>query len=201
MTEICYAYNGEDSDSNCSSELTLPNCTEWPRDHTLAPPLPRLDFQDGAIWGSRLVSDIEAGASGWIYWNLLLSKRGGPFLLSPTHNDGPENLQQAVIHISLDEGTIHTTGLFWYLSHFSRYVRPGSVRVGAHIVGSNGRPDPDRSEGTSGTEVIAFRNDSHVILQLLNHDSRDRRVVIEYGGRQAPVELTAISITTAFWVV
>ena len=45
MTEICYAYNGDDP--NCMHEATIQNCTDWPRNTSLAPPLPRLDFSDG----------------------------------------------------------------------------------------------------------------------------------------------------------
>lgn len=74
MTEICYAYNGDDP--NCRQASTMWNCTDWPRNHSLAPALPRFAFDDGRVWGSRIVSDVEAGASGWIYWNLLLDMSG-----------------------------------------------------------------------------------------------------------------------------
>ena len=45
MTEICYAYNGDDP--NCMHKETMKNCTDWPRNTSLAPSLPRLDFSDG----------------------------------------------------------------------------------------------------------------------------------------------------------
>lgn len=50
MTEICYAYNGDDP--NCQQKETMENCTDWPRNKSLAPSLPRLDFSDGRIWGT-----------------------------------------------------------------------------------------------------------------------------------------------------
>merc|ERR1712023_267491 len=104
------------------------NCTDWPRNHSLAPALPRFDFIDGRIWGSRIISDVEAGASGWIYWNLFLDMQGGPFQFSPQHGDAGANLQQAVVHIDASKGTFYTTGLFWYLAHFAKFVRPGMKR-------------------------------------------------------------------------
>ena len=74
MTEICYAYNGDDP--NCENPATMWNCTDWPRNHSLAPALPRLAFEDGRVWGARVAADTRAGASGWIYWNLILNMQG-----------------------------------------------------------------------------------------------------------------------------
>jgi len=34
--------------------------------------LPRYDFEDGVSWGNVIMSDLEAGASAWVYWNMLL---------------------------------------------------------------------------------------------------------------------------------
>ena len=152
----------------------MPNCTDWPRNHSLAPALPRLAFDDGRIWGSRLVSDLESGVSGWIYWNLMLNMQGGPFQYSPEHADDSENLQQAVIHIDPDSGTYYPTALFWYLAHFAKFVRPGAVRVGTTLSGS-AQPDPEAPEGTTGIEVIAFTNDTATVLQLLNHNEVRQR--------------------------
>lgn len=181
MTEICYAYNGDDP--NCARPETLWNCTSWPRNHSLAPALPRLDFSDGRIWGSRIISDLAAGVSGWIYWNLVLDMSGGPFQHSPKHNDGDANLQQAVIHVDPAAGEYHTTGLFWYLAHFSRFVRPGAVRLGTELRGP-AEPDMALPEGTDGVEAMAFvtKDGSSVIVQLLNHNQKEEQVQIRLSG-------------------
>ena len=34
-----------------------------------------------------LVADLNAGASAWIHWNLILNEKGGPHLTSPKHNN------------------------------------------------------------------------------------------------------------------
>ena len=197
MTEICYAYNDGDSDGNCSSLKTLPMCNEWPRDPTLAPPLPRLDFDDGQVWGSRIVSDVRAGASGWLYWNLLLSAIGGPYLFSPSHNDGAKNFQQAPIHLSKDHLDFHTTGLFFHLAHFSRF---SSKTTAIEIeIESNVDSIRDAPEGTAGQDASGFVNSTHAILQLLNHDRTPRRAKILYSDYEAVIDLSPTSITTAIW--
>lgn len=206
MTEVCYAYNGDDP--NCTRAETLGNCTDWPRNTSLAPPLPRLDFEDGRIWGSRIVSDIAAGASGWIYWNLLLNMDGGPFQYSPQHNDGSRNLQQAAIHVSNATDTFSPTAVFWYLAHFSRFVRTNSRFVQSHVESAS-RPDPSAPEGTTGIVTAAFvdRNDAgtRITLQVLNNEFRDRNVTIYATsgdpsvGSSFSLNLSPVSITTVIW--
>eukprot|EP00658_Telonema_sp_P-2_P074638 TRINITY_DN63912_c0_g1_i1.p1 TRINITY_DN63912_c0_g1~~TRINITY_DN63912_c0_g1_i1.p1 ORF type:complete len:194 (-),score=42.51 TRINITY_DN63912_c0_g1_i1:63-644(-) len=173
-----------------------PNCTDWPRNHSLAPALPRFDFSDGRIWGSRIASDVTAGASGWIYWNLILDMSGGPFQYSPKHADDGANLQQAVVHVDPQAGEFHPTGLFWYLAHFSRFVNPGMKRI---EVVTNPVAPIDVPEGTEGVEAVGFVQDPDglVVVQLMNHDMREQAVRLECSGVAAEVVLPAASITSA----
>ena len=187
MTEICYAYNGDDP--NCTRAETLGACTDYPRDPTLAPPLPRRDFADGVTWGLRLVREMAAGASGWIYWNMLLDTRGGPFNYDPRHNDGPANWQHPVVVVDTEGGGFHPTGLFWFLAHFARWVRPGAVRVGA-----TAKALP------AGVEAVAFAKGGGHVVQLVNSGGDDEKVAVCDGaGHVATLTLPALSITTAVY--
>jgi len=200
MTEICYAYNGDDP--NCMNKETIQNCTDWPRNTSLAPPLPRLDFSDGRIWGSRIVSDFNAGVSGWIYWNLLLDINGGPFEYSPKHADNGENFQQAMFHVDAESQTYHPTALFWYVAHFSKFVRPNSIRISTSLEGNvNWQPDPNEPEGTTGIELLGFESNDNetLVLQILNHWNESTKIVLQYLDLEAYLDLPAISITTASW--
>lgn len=189
MTEICYAYNGDDP--HCTSSATMDQCTDYPRDPKLAPPLPRRDFADGSTWGHRLVKEVEAGASGWIYWNLLLDTRGGPFALSPRHGDASDNYQQPLVVVDAAKATFYPTGLFYFLAHFARFVRPGAVRLGYHSVG----------EVPPGVSLVPFEDPSGhgIVLQMVNRDSAAQHVAVCSGGRVADVVLPPKSITTATW--
>ena len=187
MTEVCYAYNGDDP--NCTSAATLQECVDYPRNHSLAPPLPRRDFADGATWGHRIVRELQAGASGWIYWNLLLDLSGGPFNLSPKHNDGPNNYQHPVIIADPGRGVFHTTGLFYFLAHFSKFVRPGAVRLGTR--------EAALPEGVSGVAFAAEAGGT--VVQLVNRGTVELPVTVCNGERVASVNLPAMSITTARW--
>lgn len=151
------------------------------------PPLPRYDFEDGDYWGNQIFSDVEAHASAWIYWNMILDQDGGPNLVSPTHNNLPVNIQHPVVVVNRETKQVTYTGLYYYLAHFSKFVRPGAVRVG-----SAGSRD--------GVRALAFRHaDGRVVAQLLNSRDADAEVRLLWRGKALRVRLPAGSITTCLW--
>ncbi len=190
MTEICYAYNGDDP--NCTAAATMASCTDYPRDPSLAPPLPRTEFADGTTWGHRIVKELQSGAGGWIYWNMLLDARGGPFAYSPAHGDAKENWQQPVVVVDTATGGFRPTGLFYFLAHFSRFVRPGAVRVGTQDAAL-----PDAVSAVAFT--MAADAAASTVLQLVNRGPSEQHVAVCSGGRVADLVLPAASITTAQW--
>lgn len=165
MTEICY-YNGG---------------TSW------AKPLPRYEFEDGDWWGHQIFSDIEAGASGWTYWNMILDEEGGPWLVSKVHGNPENNAQHPVVIINRKTKEVTYTGLYYYLAHFSRYVRPSSSRIG-----SPGKVD--------GVRCLAFRHtDGQIVTQLMNSAEEERKVTLWWNQKTVEVTLPAVSITTCIW--
>lgn len=166
-------------------------CTDYPPDPTLAPPLPIFDFSDGPIWGHRIIKELQAGASGWIYWNLFLDMNGGPFLLDDSHNDGDGNYQHPLIIVDGINDTYYPTGAFWFLAHFSKYVLPQFLRI-------------ETVDNVLPTDVsaIAFKSndsDETIILQIVNKADIDTTVSVCYGNQKATIPVPALSITTAQW--
>ncbi len=166
MTELCHAY-----------QAGTPKSMK----------LPRTDFEDGDFWGQHIFSDVEAGASAWIYWNMILDHKGGPWLVSEVHGDPPGNSQHPVVIINTGTGEVHYPGLYWYLAHFSRYVRPGAQRIG--------------SAGAIPDLIFAAFDDPATghILQVVSSAAKPRRFAILEGTRSAEVEQPARSIATYLW--
>ncbi|MCX6618910.1 MAG: hypothetical protein NTZ98_22780, partial [Acidobacteria bacterium] len=79
MTEICWAY-----------EAGAPRHVS----------LPRYDWEDGDFWVNQIVSDLEVGAAAWIYWNMILDEKGGPWAISPVHGNPDPNVQHPVVIIN-----------------------------------------------------------------------------------------------------
>ena len=113
-------------------------------------------------------------------------------MYSPSHSDGPGNLQQPVIVVDTDAKEYYTTGLFWFMAHFSRFVRPGAVRLATKERGLQ--------EGVSAVGFEATAEEYHVkVLQLVNKKQSEEKVTVCARGNVAEVTLPASSITTARW--
>jgi len=166
MTEICWAY-----------EAGAPR-------HV---PLPRYDWEDGDFWVNQIVSDLEVGAAAWIYWNMILDEKGGPWAISPVHGNPDPNVQHPVVIINRQTKQVTYTGLYYYLAHFSKFVRPGAVRI-------------ETSGNVKGVRCVAFKTPAGgLVAQLVNSRQAETTVRLESGGRVLRVSLPAISITTCLW--
>jgi glucosylceramidase len=149
--------------------------------------IPRYDFADGQFWGDQIFSDIQAGASGWTYWNMILDDTGGPWLVSPSHGDPVNNSQHPVVIIDRNTNKVTYTGLYYYLAHFSKFVRPGSIRIG--LTGAR-----------EGVRAVAFkRPDGQIVVELMNSQRESVNVAILWHDRLLRAALPATSIGTLLW--
>ena len=149
--------------------------------------LPRYDFEDGDFWGTQIFNDLEAHASAWIYWNMILDEKGGPWSVSYVHGNPDPNIQHPVVIIDREKMKVMYTGLYYYLTHFSKFVRPGAVRV--QTLGSQ-----------EGMRVMAFkRPDRGMVIEVMNSRKEDADVNLSWHGQLLRLKLPAVSITTALW--
>ncbi|MCK9686217.1 glycoside hydrolase family 30 protein [Scleromatobacter humisilvae] len=74
-------------------------------------------------YGTALINDFNNGAEGWTDWNILLDEHGGPNHVG--------NFCFAPVHADSRTGELTFTPSFWYLGHFSKFIRPGAHRVEA----------------------------------------------------------------------
>ena len=72
-------------------------------------------------YGRSMINDFNVGNVGWTDWNLLLDHTGGPNHVS--------NFCFAPIHADTRTGELIYTPTYYYLGHFSKFVRPGAKRV------------------------------------------------------------------------
>jgi glucosylceramidase len=150
-------------------------------------PLPRHDWEDGDHWGQQIFGDVGASASAWIYWNLILDEKGGPWMVSPVHQDPDPNVQHPLVVIDRSTKKVTYTAAFYYLAHFSKFVRPGDVRV-------------KTTGALQGVQFLAFRSSSGgLVAELLNSRTTDATVALESKSRALSLTLPALSITTLTW--
>jgi glucosylceramidase len=150
--------------------------------------LPRYDYEDGDFWGNQIFSDVEAGASAWLYANLILDEKGGPWLASPVHGAPDANIQHPVVVIDRGRKVVTYSAVYYYLSHFSRFVRPGALRI-------------ETSGGAKGVRALAFQSrEGGMTVELLNSRPEPTVATLSVTGRSGlRVLLLAQSITTCVW--
>jgi len=166
MDELCYAYEAG-----------------YPKNKKL----PIYDFADGDVWGNIIFNDLEAGTSAWLYWNAILDETGGPWAVSPVHGNPDPNSQHPVVIINKTTHEITYTGTYYYLAHFSKFVRPGAIRV-------------QTTGKAKGIRLMAFQSpEGGVVAQILNSTASDQDVNLLHHGRALALRTSARSITTASW--
>jgi glucosylceramidase len=72
-------------------------------------------------YGTQMIRDFNSGTVGWTDWNILLDETGGPNHVG--------NFCSATVHADTRTGDLIFTPTYYYLGHFSRFIRPGAQRV------------------------------------------------------------------------
>ena len=72
-------------------------------------------------YGDSIINDFNTGAVAWTDWNILLNNTGGPnhvgnFCFAPIHENN---------------GELIYTPTYYYIGHFSKFIRPDAKRVSA----------------------------------------------------------------------
>lgn len=158
------------------------NATDWAYTASWAPHPERHPIYTPV---HRYARDIIVGTnhwlSGWIDWNLVLDRNGGPNHVG--------NFCGAPIMIDVDSGQIHYTPVFHVLSQFSRTIRPGDQAL------------LTRTElGQLGSDVLhacATVNPKGLLsVQLLNTTKRPIELQLQVGEELAILELPANALQT-----
>lgn len=130
----------------------------------------------GEMYGRSMINDFNDGAVGWTDWNVLLDERGGPNHVG--------NFCFAPVHADTRSGELTFTNSYYYIGHFSKFVRPGA----RWIVSS-----PSRSALLSA----AFRNtDGSVATVVMNPTDKPVDYFAWVAGHAAAMHSPAHSIQT-----
>jgi glucuronoarabinoxylan endo-1,4-beta-xylanase len=79
-------------------------------------------MRDALIWAKTIHKHmVVAGSNAWLWWwGVLAEATGAQF-----------GTGQGLIYFRHEDGTFSARKRFWCLAHYSRFIRPGAVRIGA----------------------------------------------------------------------
>lgn len=78
-------------------------------------------WSNGERYGISMINDFNCGTVGWTDWNILLDQTGGPNHVG--------NFCFAPIHADTRTDELIYTPSYYYIGHFSKFIRPGAKRV------------------------------------------------------------------------
>jgi len=133
----------------------------------------------GERYARSMVNDLNRWTVGWVDWNLILNENGGPNHVG--------NFCSAPIIADTQTDTLHYQSSYYYIGHFSRFIRPGAVRILCATT---------RDE----LEATAFLNpDGQIAVVVLNRSEEAMPFALKFDGAAALAESPARSIMTLAW--
>lgn len=134
------------------------------------------EIEKAQMYAHDIMGNLNAGISASLDWNLFLDEKGGPNHVG--------NFCAAPIMCNPAADTYEKRLSYYYIGHFSRYIKPGAVRIGM-------------TRYTDQMEATAFMNpDGERVLILLNKSGKDVPVTVREAGCGMETILTAHSIQT-----
>lgn len=79
------------------------------------------DWKWGEKYGLSMINDFNNGTVAWTDWNVLLDETGGPNHVG--------NFCFAPVHADTRNGEIYYLSSYYYIGHFSKFIRPGAKRI------------------------------------------------------------------------
>ena len=106
------------------------------------------DWALGEKYGYSMVNDFNCGTVAWTDWNILLDETGGPNHVG--------NFCFAPIHADTQTGKLIYTNSYYYIGHFSKFIRQGAKRIAC-------------SSNRDKLETTAFVNpDGKIVAIIMN---------------------------------
>jgi glucosylceramidase len=134
------------------------------------------DWSLGELYGRSMINDFNNGTVGWTDWNVLLDEMGGPNHVG--------NYCFAPVHGNTKTGELIYTNSYYYIGHFSKFIRPGARRIAS---------SPSRSALLSTAFINA---DGKVSVVVMNRGEKEVPYFLWIDGKAAEVKSLPRSIQT-----
>lgn len=132
----------------------------------------------GERYGRNMIGDLNNWTEGYLDWNIVLDETGGP--------NHVNNLCDAPIIADTTTNTLHYNSSYYYIGHFSKFIRPGAVRIGLEV-----RRNP------AGVYSTAFLNENGTVaVVVMNESDNDHGFSLGSGEQRFVHNLPAHSIAT-----
>lgn len=123
-----------------------------------------------------IIGCLNNWVDGWIDWNMVLDKQGGPNWF--------KNWCVAPVIVDPEKDEVYYTPIYHIMSHFSKYIRPGAVRIG--------------STSTDNDLMItaAQNTDKSIAVVIFNEKAQEKNINLSLGDRNVTIPINGQAIQT-----
>lgn len=134
------------------------------------------DWALGERYGYSMLNDFNNGTVAWTDWNILLDETGGP--------NHAGNFCFAPIHANTQTCELIFTNSYYYIGHFSKFIKAGAKRIAA-------------SSSRFNLQTTAFMNpDGSIAVIVLNKSDETFNYKLILGNKATDLESLPHSIMT-----
>ena len=123
-----------------------------------------------------IIGCLNNWVDGWVDWNMVLDTQGGPNWF--------KNWCVAPVIVDPEKDEVYFTPIYYALTHFSRYIRPGAKRIGF--------------ENTDDSLLVtaAQNPDGTIAVVVLNQDANAKNITLSMGEKSTNITINAQAIQT-----
>lgn len=127
-------------------------------------------------YANDIIGCLNNYVDGWIDWNMVLNKQGGPNWF--------KNWCTAPVIVDEEKDEVYFTPLYYTMAHFSKFIRPGAVRIGFEYADEE-------------LMVTAAQNpDGSIAVVVFNPAETERAVTVSAKGQAVNTIIHASAIQT-----
>ncbi len=123
-----------------------------------------------------IIGCLNNWVDGWVDWNMVLDTKGGPNWF--------KNWCIAPVIVDPEKDEVYFTPLYHTMAHFSKFIRPGAVRIGL-----------ENSDGTL-LATAAKNPDGSVAVVVFNQDKEEKHFQLSLGALKKDISIDAQAIQT-----
>lgn len=123
-----------------------------------------------------IIGCLNNWVDGWVDWNMVLDRQGGPNWF--------KNWCVAPVIVDPENDEVYFTPLYYTLSHFSRFIRPGAIRIGFEV-------------SDESLLVTAAQNpDGSIAVVVFNPSEAKKHIVLHLGESSSSLSIGEKAIQT-----
>ena len=130
-------------------------------------------WANGERYGTSMINDFNNGTVGWTDWNILLDQNGGPNHVG--------NFCFAPIHADTNSGELIYTPSYYYIGHFSKFIRPDAKRVSTAVSRSSLISTSFLNKDGKMVTVVMNHSDKSVTYNLIIATEKTVVVIPAHG--------------------